>query len=275
MTGVGWSVWGGSAAGSAHLRHGGDCEDAYGSAREGGTLVLTVADGASGARLGGVGARVAVQLALRTTATLLRTRPPGGRDPAGYWRAFAHQAAADLARGFTATQAGVSRALDGGGADGEGAADLATTLVLAVIRHPWVAVCGFGDCFAVIQADNGHLDLLSAEGMDSADGAAVAAGPGSTVFLADPRAAQRTPPFAACLPGLAGIALSTDGLADVAVEYDRSIPLRPHGDFFRPMFDQARDERRDDGGLARWLAGRQLSGRTEDDKTLLIAVRTP
>ena len=67
---VTWSVWAGSAAGTAHLRHSRDCDDAYATAHSAGALLLAVADGASGARFGAIGARMAVALAIREAGAL-------------------------------------------------------------------------------------------------------------------------------------------------------------------------------------------------------------
>ena len=258
---VTWSVWAGSAAGTAHLRHSRDCDDAYATAHSAGALLLAVADGASGARFGAIGARMAVALAIREAGALLGARQPSQRGAACYWHEFLGGISGRLPHLFGGAAPGILTALGG-----QRINDLATTLCLAVIDHPWIAVCSFGDSFVVTRSGDGHLDLLSAERPDLPSD--------STAFLSDPQASSHAARIVAWIHDLSGIALSTDGLDQAALEFSRGVPMRPFAGFFSPLFEQAGEHDRDDAKLIRFLASERLSGQTEDDKTLLLAVRT-
>lgn len=256
---VTWNVWAGSAAGTAHLRHGRDCDDAYATGDCSGALLLAVADGASGARFGALGARLAVALGVREARAALLDRPEC--DPSVYWKGFVRDLSERMPRLFARAAASVLQTLGEQSING-----LATTLCLAVIDHPWIAVCSFGDAFVVIRSGEDHFDILSVDrSQPAAD---------SPVFVSDPQAAPKAVCTVAKVGDLTGVAVSTDGLDTLALEFERGNPARPFTGFFLPLFQQAQERTRDDSKLIRLLASERLCGQTEDDKTLLLAVRT-
>jgi hypothetical protein len=73
---------------------------------------------------------------------------------------------------------------------------------------------------------------------------------------------------------ITGLAVLSDGLQTVACDLGAE---RPHPGFFGPLFEFAEDtsampasKRRE---LRRFLDSERINGRTDDDKTLLVAVR--
>jgi hypothetical protein len=71
---------------------------------------------------------------------------------------------------------------------------------------------------------------------------------------------------------LAGVAVLTDGLALAAVDLASGTP---HRGFFDPLFAYAAGADASPGALADFLRSPPLDGRTDDDRTLVLALRTP
>ena len=68
---------------------------------------------------------------------------------------------------------------------------------------------------------------------------------------------------------VAGVALLTDGLQSLALKLPAATP---HAPFFRPLFQFASDPLKS-GEIAGWMASPKVAARTDDDLTLLLAVR--
>lgn len=255
-----WSVRAGAVTGSAHLRHGGDREDAYAVEHVGGALVVAVADGCSGARYSGLGAALAAPLAVRTARELLLARRPP-QTGAG-WRALLAALRDRVLDGFADAADALVATLGGTSAD-----ELATTLTAVVVAVPWVAVLAVGDGSVVLRGGGGHLDLLVAPDPPSGDSSV-------TEFVTTPGAELRARLIVARIPDLDAIAVCTDGMDEATLEFDGAEAVRPAASFYRRLFVWAADRESDEADLLRLLVEERIADRTEDDRTVVLAVRS-
>jgi hypothetical protein len=248
-----WSVLAGSSAGGAHARAGVSGQDAFAVKQVGGMLVLAVADGAGSAPYAAVGASLVVRLAV---AALAPDRP---LDDPTHWTALLDAGSGRLLSRFRRATRAVTRW------SGLRPRDLATTVTVVVAYPPWVAALAVGDGVVVVRAADGNLDLLLApEGGPHRP-------PGMTALLpmAKPSQASRV---VAHLPDLTGIAVCTDGLTDLLVEYTGARPRRPATAPFARLFAMAEDAGTDPMAVTRLLSGSQVAALTDDDRTMVLAV---
>lgn len=263
-----WRVLSGSVPGVAHLRQGGDCQDAFATRQtDDGVLFAAVADGASSAELSALGAHLAVHLAIRIAAE--QWEGPTARAPEDYkgWQTYLGHIHAQLTKRFvTVVQSAVQAAAGqlGGGGFGDSTGDFYTTLTLAVARPPWIGVLSIGDGFVVVREHEAryHLFCVAEERAERAS---------ETYFVNsyDPRPVY----CVGRLPDLTGIAVGTDGVGDVCLERADAEPRKPMAGFFSPVFGWAEDPDVDDSMLVRLFASPKMCGSTEDDKSLIAAVR--
>ena len=253
-----WSVLGGSAAGGAHARAGVSGQDAYAMREVDGTLLLVTADGAGSRRCAATGASLVVALAVQVFVGLTGDRRPA---TAADWSRLLDIARDRLFRRFRRAARALARAA--GDLDPQ---DLATTVTVVMARPPWVAVLAVGDGVVVVRAADGNLDLLLAPpgGADRPLGGAT--------LLPAPRARGHARRLVARLPDLTGLAVCTDGLDSLLVEYDGSRPRQPGAAAFAQLFALVEAAEPDPMALTRILAGRRVGALTDDDKTLLLAV---
>ena len=165
---------------------------------------------------------------------------------------------------------GLTVFLDRTGAD---AADFATTLTVVVLARGWLGHLTVGDGFVVLRAgtEDGErqFHLLPQP-------AAASEYSNETVFLTSPDAARWMRTDCVCDPGIDGVLLSTDGLAQAALSRTGGGTPAPNASFadavFRsldvpgPVSETAHE------GLATLLRSDRLTALNADDKTLLRAV---
>lgn len=252
-----WSVLAGSTTGGAHARAGVSGQDAYAVEEIGQALVLAVADGASSAACAAAGASLAVRLALAVLAPTLRGRTP---ETAAEWLTLLDTGPDRLMRRFRRAARALARTV--GDLRPQ---DLATTVTVVVVRPPWVSVFAVGDGVVVVRAADGNLDLLLAPrgGPEQP--------PGMTALLptARPGEARR---LVACLPDLNGLAVCTDGVSDLLIEYVEARPWQPAVAPFERLFDMAGAADTDPMAVTRLLSGTRVAALTDDDRTLILAV---
>jgi hypothetical protein len=256
-TAAAWRVVAASVAGTSHLAGGLPCQDAHGWRIEpGDVLLVACADGAGSAARSDEGARLAVDAALAALAAVLGAAGVPA-DEAGWGRLL--HSAFYAARGTVAACSA---------AHGEALRAFATTLSVAVASADWLAVGHNGDGFVVATDRAGALELLAAPARgDYAN---------EVAFLTGPDGLDHVTIVARPAGDVTGLALSTDGLLRLALELPAATP---HAAFFTPLFGFARggddglDEGALDAELAEWLASPAVGGRTDDDKTLVLAVR--
>jgi hypothetical protein len=296
MTG-GWRVTGVAEAGTRHVARRLPCEDAFGHWADGadGLQVLVVADGVGSARHGGEGARRAVEVvidACQHRAPLIRR---GRLDSEPRWRAFmaylANAVRLELER--ASAQPPVASedpasvdpwgeslvAPDTLGATAAptadpflpaprrpGLRDYATTVLAVVVAEPWLACMQIGDGVIVARRGDGlEAVTLPAKGEYANE----------APFVTDDHYIESLQVAVAGTDGLDAIALMTDGMERLAVQLATGVP---HGPFFEGLFAFAADDRLSDEErhtlLARELRSEKINRLTDDDKTVLVAVRT-
>jgi hypothetical protein len=255
-----WRVTAAAVPGLHHVRTVVDCQDAFAVRAEGDVLVVAVADGGSSAPLAGIGAHAVAAIAVQNAWSRL-SRPPS--DGAG-WSAWLREVLTAVLGSFRGLARDASRAVLGR----VDPAALGTTLTLVAVAGPWVAAAAIGDGFVVVRRHRTHLDLLLPP--DDGTPPDPAAPLGRTVFVTTDDALLRARTLVARLPDLDGLAVSTDGLGELGLTYERAVAQRPHVPFFGPVFDRAGTD--EDTLIVRLLASDRVSRLTTDDKTLVVAV---
>jgi Protein phosphatase 2C len=248
---VSWLVLAGCSAGAGHDRAAVSSQDAHAVTEVDDTLVVAVADGAGSAPFAGVGAALAVRLAQQEMGRLLRAKgelPALVRTGARRTLRRFHRSVAALAHGA-----------------GLHPRDFATTLTVVLARPPWVAAFAVGDGFVVTRARD-ELTLLLAPpgGADRPPGAATLL----PLRFGNVRAERRM----TRVDGLTGLAVGTDGLESLMIEFAGARPVRPAAKPFHRLFALADDPETDPSALNRILAGRPVGDLSSDDRTLVLAV---
>jgi hypothetical protein len=264
-----WRVVGAALQGNPPARAGRGCEDAFQAnltrqrrrVPDDAPLVLAACDGAGSRSRSAEGAALGVELAVSIFEERFLARPPQGLHA---WNVFLRESLCLVMERFQRVAAVLARA---GGTSAE-PSDFATTLLVAVASPPWMGLVSIGDGFAVTRAGRAELDQYHLVVAPDPGGRYA----GETTFLTSGAVDPARSTWALWDPDLTGLALSTDGLTDVALEFEGSRPLRAHRDFFRPWFQRADD--RDEPGekLTRFLASKDVCEQTADDKTLVLAV---
>ena len=244
-----WRTLFSSVAGTSHRRDGRPCQDAarVWSVRDvpHSPLLLVVADGAGSASHAEVGARLACRTALRVMRDSLGTEPE--EAVARRWADAVHDALDREAGRLGLTPRDLACTLLAGRFDAGG------SLVLQVGDGAIVVGDGAGEYQTVFWPDNGEYPNVTrfVSDRDYADHARVAR-------LGD--AAREVAAF-------------SDGLQDLALRRaDRSV----HTPFFRPMFSRLRAAPHASGlvgPMRRFLDSAAVNARTDDDKTLVLALR--
>ena len=249
---AGWRVLGASVAGTSHDKSGLPCQDAHGyRVLPGGIVLLAAADGAGSAARSAQGAAQAVETALDSLAEAVAGQCPGS---AAGWEPLFAGAYARARDDVEALAAGT----------GQPARAFATTLLCAVVTEHGLAVAQLGDGVAVAALDGGAW-VLAAEPQRGEYA-------NETYFLTQPEA----------LPKLAvshyaedtqAVVVMTDGLLRLVLDLPRGAP---HVPFFSPLLSFAEGVSDDADGhaqLAAFLSSERVNARTDDDKTLVLAVR--
>ncbi len=248
-----WRVIGASVQGTAHQKMDVLCQDAQQSrVLPDGTLLIAVADGAGSSARSQVGAQRAVEQSLDALTFALDQRRPGTDDE---WQRM-------ILGAFGKARESLLQLAD----DEDAPLQLfATTLTCVVATDGWLAVGRLGDGAIVAQMMDGSS---WASGRPRRGEYA-----NETYFLTMPEAVDavevQTAPQAART-----IAVTTDGLLRLALKLP---DYEPHTPFFQPLLAfaaEATDEQQANAQLADFLASERVCARTDDDKTLVLAVRT-
>ena len=253
-----WRLIGASVTGTSHTKNGLPCQDAHAYREVADCALLAVADGAGSAERSGEGAQCASRAAL---ASLSASLAGGWPDDGERWH--------DL---FVAAYADAKAQLEQlSGAAGLPARAFATTLLCAVLSDDGLAVAQLGDGVAAAFAPTG--------GPPAGGDWFVAAQPqrgeyaNETYFLSQPDALQHLE-IALYAQPVRALALMTDGLLRLVLDSGR----QPHVPFFQPLLTfgvEVDDEALGNGQLAGFLASERVCARTDDDKTIVLALRLP
>jgi hypothetical protein len=245
-----WHVVAASEAGTSHLRTGTPCQDASAIARAGQALLLFAADGAGSAARAEVGSRLAVEAALEAARAALEAGLP---QDAGGWRSLLE----------TIVRAARARLEDP--ENGE-IRELATTLLGVLWTPGHLAALQVGDGWIVIETADGLRALIPPAKGEYFN---------ETVFLTSSGFAERARYEVLAGGDVSGVAVLTDGLEMVSIDLADGAPHEP---FFRPLFELVRDPDEDaesqEREIREFLRSDRICARTDDDKTLVLAVRT-
>ncbi|MBM7804187.1 hypothetical protein JOD57_000024 [Geodermatophilus bullaregiensis] len=137
-----------------------------------------------------------------------------------------------------------------------------TTLQIVVAHHQWLGVAQIGDGFVVAETDKSIVQLITPRReVEYAN---------ETEFITDQRLRHPTITIIEDAQ-LSGFAVATDGLAQIALEYEGHIPCRPKAGFFSPLFDGVGSRTHDSARLMRILRSPQMVQECDDDLTLIVA----
>jgi hypothetical protein len=275
-----WRVAGAAVRGVSHERMDLPCQDvADWRVLPDGTLLIAVADGAGSAQFSDAGARLAVDAVLRRLLELLNgaslpedTQPPAGFDvdeleadaqafeepaegvdePGAFWNVVMLDA-------FETARAEVLQMAE---ETGESPREYATTLTCVAADTDRLAVAQIGD--GAVVADHGE-GLFSATRLQRGEYA------NETHFLTEDGALDQVVVDVFDHPAQL-LAVMSDGLIRLALKMPSQ---EPHAPFFEPLFrftKQAAENDLANGPLAAFLRSERVNARTDDDKSLVLAV---
>jgi hypothetical protein len=246
-----WKVLRASVAGSSHLKAGFPCQDAHAGvsvrSRDGDVLVVACADGAGSAAHSDIGAQLAAEALVHAAVKLIE-----GRE-------LASIADQDLLECFRAARSTIEQRAD---ELQEPKRELACTLLCAIVGERDALYAQLGDGLIVVREGEEYVPALwPALGEHLND----------THFLTDDGFEAHV--AFAKRAASAEVSLTTDGLQMLAANFAaRTI----HQGFFSPFFAQLQQAEPADAlvtPLQDFLASEAINARTDDDKTLILAVR--
>jgi Protein phosphatase 2C len=254
---ISWHVLGASVTGSSHLQTGHGCDDACAYRILDDMLYLAIADGAGTAIHSAIGATTAVQTALDTAALLLQgqiepSQPDQWKSALSLILQAAHQAIVQqIPNDPLPTSPSPTRQLNA----------FATTLLFVSVTKHWIAVAQIGDGAVVIQQKDGTIKSLTHPYQDEYIN--------ETNFLTDANYLSQVDYSVLARNDIQSIAMLTDGLQLLAMNYPENTPHQP---FFTRTFSFANRPDATEAELRAFLASDRVCERTDDDKTLLLAV---
>lgn len=218
------------------------CQDAHRIEQtDSGVLLVAFADGAGSASLAEVGALAAAETAIEALQMAIRD----GFD----WEVC-------LRRAFEAAQ---SKVVCEAESQGEEARELACTLTLIVSDGTKTAGGSVGDGAVILETKDGLVSFLVPERGEYLN---------ETTFLHDVEIENLA--FQTYEMPILGMAAFTDGLQMLALKLPEG---EPHAGFFAPLFEFARHENASEEELRQFLQSPRVTHRTDDDLTLILAVR--
>jgi hypothetical protein len=249
-----WSWVGACSTGTSHVKAGAGCDDAGAclevASPNGPTLIAAVADGAGSAPLAGLGARIAVRSVCRSALAFVGL---GGRPDE-----IDDALAADWLDGLRdrLDQAALRRS--------QARRALAATLIVCVVQRESAVVVHVGDGACALRLDGEaawRVPSWPAQGEYAA----------TTYFVTDDPEPRTVVSHVAGT--VAELALFSDGLERLALDFGTSAAFAP---FFESMFPPLRKaapgrQRPLSAELRAFLDGPAVTGRTDDDKTLVMA----
>lgn len=244
-----WSVTAAKQTGTSHLRRSKECADAFAVEQGDGFLVLVAADGAGSARYGADGSAFAARAAARLAASALGEQPD---DPLELIRSVFRNTLDDLLDMVEEREAKDLRP-----------ADFHTTLLLAVLTDDFLAVGNVGDGWAVARDREGQVRAVAAPAKSEYSN--------ETFFLTSYGFIEEAVYEVLPARDLDAVALLTDGSAWFAVDLDARTP---RGAVFEELFDLAAKPDLEEH-LVRFLSSERVARWTDDDTTLVLAVRVP
>ncbi len=252
MTSPAWRVVAASVQGTAHQRQNLPCQDAHGyHLLSNGTLLVTVADGAGSAARSAEGAQHTAQQAIAVLASTLDAQTPVDE----------HEWCDVMREAFRCSRA---RLVELAAQDDAPLNLFATTLTCVVVTTESFVVGRVGDGMVIAEtSDNTLVTCAPPQRGEYAN---------ETYFITQDDALAYLDVQVHAQP-IRAIAATTDGLMRLALKLP---DYTPHTPFFQPLFTfaaQAADEAQARTELAAFLSSERVCARTDDDKTLVVAVR--
>lgn len=249
----GWRVVGAAATGTSHERLGMPCQDAlaYQAGEHG--LLVALSDGAGTAERSQVGAQIAVQAAMDALAAALEEGFPAEQSGWQDVLCTATAAARSALEGLAEIEEQPLRAY-------------ATTLSLVAATPDRLAVAQIGD--GAVVAGESSDKLFLANQVQRGEYA------NETYFLTQEDALEQVQ-VSVYEKAVNSLAMMSDGLTRLAIQ----LPAHePHLPFFQPLFAfmaRADEEEQAARHLEDFLNSERVCARTDDDKSLVLAVRLP
>ncbi len=268
-----WRVVAGSVAGPGHFKEGRANDDRWlQEAVHDDVQLLAIADGAGSRQGAGEGA----QLAVRAAAYAARQVFAGGAPstPEDWQQALGEFASRTFRKFDEAVDQLAPADLFAGSAARPGERlrskrdHFATTLTAAVLADPWYAYLTVGDGFMAVRRADGGVHLLVAPPLDRVHA-------GATTFLTSAGRNEAASVRHAYDPGIDGVALCTDGLAEACLEVEKSSTGLHYAapPSFAVWFEFADSDTASGMDLQRKFDSREFAMTSEDDKTMVLAVK--
>lgn len=250
-----WRIAGASVEGTSHATRGDACQDFHKFKSAGDVVIAAAADGAGSASHGLDGAKMACASFIKTIADYFSQ---GGRID---------QLNEDfVARWIADIQGRIARAA---GKKKKEARDYSCTFLAAVVSPESAAFFQIGDgaiIYSTTEESNSYcFPIVPAESMYV----------NTTDFITDAAAAQKIKVRFLPAP-VANVAIFTDGIQALAIDYSEGGEGKPHIPFWTPMFAPfARNVDPEDltKKLEVFLGSETVNSRTDDDKTLILISR--
>lgn len=247
-----WTAYKASAPGTSHLRRGIGGQDQVCYREEPGFLVAVVADGAGSATNSALGALAATRQAL-TVATWEMVQARGRPD------------VKELQRILNRAAASARRSLEAMASDSqERLSSYACTLLLTVQTADLLGCGQIGDGGIVVSDGQGGYDCFTTpQRGEYANQTSFLTSTGGLEQM-DVRVEERQPQ---CL------AMFTDGIQNLVIENATQRPFQP---FFASIFgwlENQTDRNNAEEDLANLLRSPRVTAKTDDDTTLLLAMR--
>jgi hypothetical protein len=248
---TGWQVVGAAAAGTSHDRLGLPCQDALAYQTDGHRLIVALSDGAGTADRSHFGAQTAVEAALDAAWVALEAGEPSESEG---WQEI-------LSAAFTAARLALESLAE---LEAQPLRAYAATLILLVATADLSAVAQIGDGAVVAGETPDDLFLVSrAQRGEYAN---------ETYFLTQEDAFEHMQ-ITVVNKSLNALAVMSDGLTRLAIQLPDHTP---HLRFFQPLFAftaNAQEEEQAARHLEEFLTSERVCARTDDDKSLVLAVR--
>jgi serine/threonine protein phosphatase PrpC len=250
-----WQVVGAAVQGISHQKLDLPCQDALDyRIFPGGVLLIALADGAGSAERADLGARCAVDSALEALSSGLEE---ASNQDAAILEDLMQNA-------FAAARCGLELLAD---EEQQDLRDFATTLTCAVVLPGRLAIGQIGDGAIVVRDGSGsYLTATRAQRGEYAN---------ETYFLSQEEALEHVEVQVIEGP-IQALAAMSDGLTRLALKMPSYEPYVP---FFQPLFayiegaPPAHLNGNAEQQMAAFLASERVSARTDDDKTLVLAIR--
>lgn len=246
-----YRIFSASVPGTSHVRNGMYRQDRANYWAGDNALIAAVADGAGSAEHSAYGAGIAIWTAIMEAHKKLQTK----RRPDSESFACILQHSVKHAR---------QRLQEVAHRKGRKFGSYATTLLLVVQTENLIGAAQIGDGAVVISNSNHEFETFTLPQRGEYANQTYFLTSSDALDCLNIRVAEREPRY---------VAMFTDGIQSLVLEQPSHIPHRPFfGNMFKWLEDQT-DERYVQAELAKLLRSPRVTGKTDDDLTLLFTIR--